>query len=160
MTRLVVPVVAVGFLAAGCNITGSTKQTPAPKPLSHAQLGRRANRACAHSIHGFRGIPRIHRGQTLQAVVRIEGAFVRVQERMLFVLRGLKPSRRDADTFRSLIGTLDREDLTINHFLAGLEGLQRRRLKALLRRLDRQTKRAAFFAGLIGLHTCAKEQRR
>ena len=142
------------FLLAGCgDVLGKPKLRPPAKTLSHAQLVRRGNRACARAL---RRLPKVKPGESFETLSRELKTVVHVDERLLFVLRGLPPSPADAVAYRRLLAAFNYYDLVANHFVGAFEAGQVRKLKTLGRRLDSIGKTLNKRARKLGLTTCAE----
>jgi hypothetical protein len=153
VTRLLTLVLAA-LLVAGCDITGTTKKTPPPKTLSHAQFVHAANRACARFE---RRAKRLKPSRNIDRVVAQDRRIVvPAFERLLFELRGLEPPTSEAAAFRRMLATLNEEDIVVHNLLDAVDARQPGQVRRLLRRSKVLSKRLESRSAKVGLRHCGK----
>jgi len=144
----------VAFCVTGCDVLGSTKLKPPAKTLSHAQLVRAANRACARSGRRVRGIKKPTNPLAVLADLR---RYVAPRyERLVFVLRGLAPPPADAVAYRRMLATFNYFDLTFHRALDSIDARQIGQAKRPARRLNFLGRRIHSRAKKLGLRPCAR----
>ncbi|HJQ74979.1 MAG TPA: hypothetical protein VJ814_08840 [Gaiellaceae bacterium] len=142
-----------GVALTGCDVLGKTELKPQPKTLSHAQLVRAANHACARARQRTK---RLKTPKSFEQLDRDLNVVIRVQERALFTLRGLAPRPSDAVAYRRILASLNYEDLVIHNFLQAFEQRNVHRLKSLAKRLVKIGKAFNRRARRFGLRACVK----
>jgi hypothetical protein len=152
VTRFLALVLAA-LLVAGCDVVGSPKLTPQPKTLSYFQLVSAANRACARAN---RRAPELRKGLSYGTVKRKLGVLVGVQERLLFVLRGLSPPPANKVAFQRLLASFDRVDLSATQFIDAFDAGQIRQLRTLAKRIASRDRQLHLRALRLGLRSCAR----
>ena len=156
MTRVgCLALVLAALLLGGCDVMGSSKNTVAPKPLSHAEFVRRANHICTVSQ---RRAQRLKKPVTSHAVlVRRLNYAVRVFEQDIVAFRRLTPPVADAPAFGRLIADLDAEDVNAHRLVDAIEAGQRGRARTLGKKLDHLDKSLKRRSINLGLRICAKD---
>ena len=152
MTR-VLALVLTAFLVAGCDVLGSTKKAPPPKPLSHAQFVRAADRACRRANRRAKRLKKVTSAEAFLFDLKL---VIPIFEGEIGDLRPLAPPRADAARFQQMLSTLDAEDLLANHLLLEFESRHIRSVKGLAKRLDVIGKHSNRLARKLGLTVCAK----
>jgi hypothetical protein len=157
MTRYAAIVLALAvFVLAGCSITGTAKQQPPPKTLSHYQLVHGSKRAFKRFARQTKRIH--HSGNFFKDERAARTILIPAYEHLLFALHQLQPPPADAKSYRKMLGTLNYLDLTVQQYFNELDLLvanhdrgQLAHAKYLLRRIKRLTKRLKSGKSRVGV---------
>ena len=155
MTRsscLALPLAAL--LLGGCDLTGSSKEAPPPKPLSHFQFVHKANHICAVGNRQMKGL---RRPTNPAMLVHNLNVAIRSIEQGIFALRQLAPPPSDAAPFRRIIAGLDTADRLEHRLIDAVNTRQLGHVRTLARRLEILNKQLNRRAKNLGLRICAKD---
>ena len=136
-------VLLAALLLSGCDVLGSPKSSPPPKPMTAGRFAYVANRACARDYRTVR------RWQDVRKEIR---AF----EAVIVTFRGLRPPPADRARFNRLVWGMDRADVSVYKFLDAAAAGRVRSAERIQRRINREGKRFKRGAARLGLRVCAK----
>jgi hypothetical protein len=142
--------VLAALVLAGC---GGTARAHKPKPMSHRAFVRAANHACRLES---RNDHRLKKPTDLAMGLRNFRKEIAFNEAVIVAFRNLTPPKADAVAFSRLLRSLDKFDFTAHRFVNVAVALDKKRVKALLKRIRREVKQLNARARALDLRVCAE----
>jgi hypothetical protein len=144
MRHLLLPLLLVGALAAGCGSSGR---------LSHGKLLEQADAICAKAHAADAKLPAPHVDAD---VVPHLSRLIAIAQNEHAELAALKPGKDDAKPYAELLARLEKTIQLTTRVRAAAKAKQTLRAKVLIAEVVRSNKDAQSFAAGFGLTVCSK----